>query len=949
MLSAKSRIAIGQCSLLMSVLLAAIFFGFVPNKDTAVLEGRAALAEALAANSSMLVTQSDIKRLGKDLELIVERNEDLLSAGLRMNSQELIVSVSDHGDLWEVYGEHYSTNTQVVVPIFNGDGEWGQLELRYAPLRTPGVVGLFQNPWLKLVVFVCVLSFVVFYFYLGKMLKHLDPSQAIPSRVRSALDTMAEGLLVIDKKEHVVLANSAFGKLLERDAESLVGLQADNFEWLDESHEALSGEFPWLSVLQDGELKRNARIRLRTPHGVKSFIVNCSPVMAGEKAVGGCLISFDDVSELEEKEIQLRISKEEAEAANKAKSEFLANMSHEIRTPMNAILGFTEVLMRGYDRDQDTWQNHLRTISTSGHHLLNLINDLLDLSKVEAGKLEIEKEQLQPFDVMCDVVDTLQVKATEKDIKLEVEISGQVPELVWSDTARLRQILTNLTGNAIKFTAQGGVKLVLSNSEVDDKKLISIDVKDTGIGMTQEQADKVFDPFVQADSSITKRFGGTGLGLAISQRLAEALGGEIIVTSEQGEGSIFSLRFDPGDLTGVKNVTPFMLMQGREDKVDERYQWSFNGSRILVVDDGEQNRDLLQIVLGETGAEIVCENDGLAGMNRALAEEFDVVLMDVQMPVMDGFAATRGLREAGQTLPIIALTAHAMRGFDQECYDAGYSHYLTKPIIFDRLFEMLGDLLGGEKTPIETRQILAQTSTLTMEFDTPIYSTLAVGGEKGQSIIQKFLAQLHEHVSLMARHIDNNELEELAELAHWAKGTGGTVGFDILTEYAGKLEKFARANDTDAVNQYFPELQRVIERLRAAPAETAQAADDTTLSESNPISWDEAVEASKPVVSRLADNPRFHRAISAFAAEAADRAELIKQAYENDDLASLKDHAQWLKGAAGSVGFDDFNDVAANLELAAESNNIESLQRLAPELVELISNIESPIAAAAAG
>ena len=246
--NAKSRIALGQVGLLASVLLGASFFGLIPDQRMSIREGRAALAEALAANSSALVTQNDLRRLENDLNFVVERNDDLLSAGLRTEDGRLIATVGPHEEGWRRLESDLSTDSQVKVPIWAGSNQWGFVELRFRPLVVEGWLGLVLDPLVILIGFVAVFSFVAFYFYLGKMLKHLDPSQAIPGRVRSALDTMAEGLLVLDNKEQIVLANRAFGTLLNRGTDELLGLKLSTFPWSDADGEPLTEERPALAA-----------------------------------------------------------------------------------------------------------------------------------------------------------------------------------------------------------------------------------------------------------------------------------------------------------------------------------------------------------------------------------------------------------------------------------------------------------------------------------------------------------------------------------------------------------------------------------------------------------------------------------------------------------------------------------------------------------------------------
>ncbi len=442
--SAKFYIAFGQTCLLLSLMLAALYLGLVPDRLSAIREGRATLVEAIAVNSSGLIDQSDFPRLQSTLKLFVDRNEALLSIAVKQVSGKRVITSGDHDLHWNNEYEEASTDSQLQIPMRAGKKKWGHIEFRFRPLSVAGWRGWLQHPRFRLVAFISIASFVMFYIYLTKMLRHLDPSQAIPERVRTALDTLVEGLLVVDRDRYIVLANRAFATVAGKAPDALIGLRADDFSWsASDSAPIAKDAYPWVRVLREGTTQTNDRLYLSDGKSHRrTFKVNCSPVIGDDAKPGGALVSFDDVTQLEAKEAELRQSKEEAEAANQAKSDFLANMSHEIRTPMNAILGFTEVLKRGYSKNEQHWKQHLNTIHSSGKHLLELINDILDLSKVEAGRLEVERIACAPHLVICDVIHVLGVKAREKNISLDFEVNSATPETMYSDPSRLRQIVT---------------------------------------------------------------------------------------------------------------------------------------------------------------------------------------------------------------------------------------------------------------------------------------------------------------------------------------------------------------------------------------------------------------------------------------------------------------------------------------------------------------------------
>jgi len=407
--------------------------------------------------------------------------------------------------------------------------------------------------------------------------------------------------------------------------------------------------------------------------------------------------------------------KESAEAANQAKSQFLANMSHEIRTPLTAILGFTEQLLHE-DIGEPERINSLRTIARNGEHLLGIINDILDLSKIEAGKLAVERLKFSPVQVAADVVSIMNVRAAAKGVDLCLKFISPIPESIQSDPTRLRQILINLVGNAIKFTEKGYVELQVAFDQTEPwRPLMRFSVIDTGIGMSKEQIHKIFEPFTQADGTTARKYGGTGLGLTISRRLTEMLGGEVKIESEVGQGTTFHVTIDVGDLIGVRMLDDLRLGVDRGTLPSQLQNLTdLSGVRILLAEDSPDNQALIVTILRRAGANVEISGNGEAAMNLATEAQqaqhpFDVVLMDMHMPVLDGYEATRRLRKSGYERPIIALTANAMEGDRAKCISAGCNDYAVKPIDRPRLLAQIAAQLPPEKRGHDGDKIAEET------------------------------------------------------------------------------------------------------------------------------------------------------------------------------------------------------------------------------------------------
>ncbi|WMN60661.1 PAS domain S-box protein [Pseudoalteromonas xiamenensis] len=556
-------------------------------------------------------------------------------------------------------------------------------------------------------------------------------------------------------------------------------------------------------------IRRDGEVRWVLEHG--NWVTDDT---SGDEWLDGFIM---DITERREMELALREAKEHAEQAASARAAFLANMSHEIRTPMNAIIGFSDILLEASMGSEH--QRHLKTINQSAKSLLHLLNDVLDSAKLDKGKLELETRDFSLVEEVDAVVSTLWLQAHQKGLKLRVDVSPTLKNSYVGSPERIRQVLTNLLSNAIKFTERGQV--VLSVKPMADGRTIFL-VEDTGIGMSVEQVEKVFDPFTQADASMSRRFGGTGLGTTISKQLVELMGGEISVESKLNIGSCFRV------------VLP--LEQSESFKIETKTQpIDLPPMTILVVDDIQQNIELLTMLLSRNGHQVVTARDGQQALIRMESDtSIDVVLMDVQMPVLDGLSASKARRKLEheqniKRVPIIALTASVLEDDRSAALEAGMDGFANKPVDFSVLCAEIARVLGLEVT----RQNEPTTSTTTIKVIDEQKGALLWGSvDAYYAQLNLFIKHHFDRFVALRQACERGEVDEVRRLTHTLKGVSGNLSLRSLMMSLETLENDLQHSPETCKAQIaliFDAAQKVRERVESRASETSpRSAEETS-------------------------------------------------------------------------------------------------------------------------
>ncbi|MBF0383223.1 MAG: response regulator [Magnetococcales bacterium] len=608
--------------------------------------------------------------------------------------------------------------------------------------------------------------------------------------LRAALESTKEGVMVVNADGQVIHSNSRFKEMWQiLDGKTLL---QDHDRLMDTIKGQLANPDDFLNKVQKICRSGDSGLDIINFKDGRIFEWHSLPLLQ-DGDVAGRIWYYEDITQRKTAESELLKSKEEAEQASRAKSDFLANMSHEIRTPLNPIIGLTHLALQA-DPSRKIG-DYLKQIQTSSKNLLSIINDILDFSKIEAGKLTVENVPFSLDEMLAGIDSLYSTKAREKGIEFKVDVNPVVPRHLKGDSLRLGQILGNLISNSIKFTKKGSVTVRVKPIHLLGKERVRLgfSVQDTGIGMSEESQINLFQAFTQADSSTTRMYGGTGLGLSICQRLLALMGGTLAVDSAVGRGSTFSFQV----------ALDMAVNTEMADEHTRHYSLAastiqFDQGRVLVVEDNRTNQQVSRELLQGVGLEVVIANNGREAVDLVARERFDLVLMDIQMPEMDGYQATIIIRSqiSSEKLPIIAMTAHALSSDRERCLHVGMDDHISKPIEPAILYRTLATWLPSTCSTLQTHW--AGHSSFGREHD-PMENLQGINFAAGLSrvrgnrrLFSRLLAEFYQDHHLDAKTIAGalaaGDLEKVRYISHTIKGTAGNLGADELANAAAAME-----------------------------------------------------------------------------------------------------------------------------------------------------------------
>ncbi len=639
-------------------------------------------------------------------------------------------------------------------------------------------------------------------------------------KYKTAFSATQDLISLLDKNYRYVMVNESYLKAHNKRYEDIVGRTVADLmgESVFENHIKRNLDRCW-----KGEIINFDHWFNLAGYGKRYMSVNYSPFWDENKQQVTMIVAIArDITEQKRAEEEIRNAREAAEAANRTKSSFLANMSHEIRTPMNSVINFARVLKDTPLTEEQ--KEYTEIIISSSNILLSLINDILDFSKIEAGKLEISKSGFLIKDITRDIEDILSARARKKGLDFTVNIDEGVPEKVYGDPVRIEQIILNFANNAVKFTPEGSVSIRISVDErTESEATICFSVSDTGIGIPGDKMNQLFNPFSQIDPSVTRKYGGTGLGLAISNQLSELMDGRIDVESVEGKGSCFrfTVTLQSVEETQLNSQhPPSKRFHGEFKKTAKRY--SLSDLRILLAEDNNFNQKLLLALLSKYGPSMDVAETGTEVLEKLRNEDYDLVLMDIQMPEMDGIQATQAIRAGTSNIrnpavPIIAMTAHAMKGDREKFIDAGMNDYVSKPIDPPLLIDIIQQVLeidAVRASEENSRSGGADTISSPPGPDPPSFNKnellrrIGDHPEDCQGILETFAVSVFVELHRIREGLAESDLKTAAIKAHSIKGMAGNISAPKLRETAICLETALKAGAVDDASAMIPEIER---------------------------------------------------------------------------------------------------------------------------------------------